>query len=198
MPSNSLDTSISRPPIPSTSSPEPNSSPPSLSPSFSVQLCVTPEERERCMKIRHQVFCVEQGYDPAIEVDEKDPQSDHFLLTELKPDGSIEDVGTLRCYASPPSLLKLGRFAIHSHYRGTGAGRYLENSFISHLRTRQPSPCCEIVTKKKREVKVVAWSQCVARGFYRRCGWEEEGEVFIEEGQPHIKIMKTIELDPES
>ncbi|GAA5971377.1 hypothetical protein JCM3765_005690 [Sporobolomyces pararoseus] len=169
----------------------------STSRNFSIKLCQSSEDRERCMRIRNQVFCVEQGYDPAIEVDEKDPQSDHFLLTEIKADGSIEDVGTLRCYASPPSLLKLGRFAVHSHYRGTGAGRILEENFINHLKTRNHSPCCEKVTKGKNEVKVVAFSQCIAKGFYLKLGWDTEGEEFLEEGQPHIKIVKTIKLDPE-
>lgn len=89
----------------------------------------------------------------------------------------------LTSYASPPSLLKLGRFAVHSHYRGTGAGRVLEENFINHLKTRKPSPCCEKVTKGKDEVKVVAFSQCIAKGFYLRLGWETEGEEFLEVSQ---------------
>lgn len=149
------------------------------------------------MAIRHQVFCIEQGYDPAIEVDEKDPLSDHFLLTESKSDGTTIDVGTLRCFASPSdSLLKLGRFAVHSSYRGTGAGRSLEQSFLLHLEKRKPG-FCQAVTSGKKQVDVVAYSQCIAVGFYTRLGWRTEGNEFLEEGQPHIKIVKTIKLDPE-
>ncbi|GAA5877335.1 hypothetical protein JCM16303_006246 [Sporobolomyces ruberrimus] len=162
---------------------------------FSVKLCSTPEERQRCMTIRNIVFCQEQGYDPAIEVDEKDPLSDHFLLTETKEDGTLEDVGTLRCYASPPDLLKLGRFAVHSRYRGTGAGRFLEEEFVKHLANRKPAPRCQEITEGKTQVEVVAFSQCIAVGFYTRLGWKTQGEEFLEEGQPHIKIVKTIKLD---
>ncbi|GAA6058493.1 hypothetical protein JCM10212_006932 [Sporobolomyces blumeae] len=162
---------------------------------FAVKLCTTADERERCMAIRNQVFCVEQGYDPAIEVDEKDPCSDHFILTETLEDGSVRDVGTLRCFASG-SLLKLGRFAVHSTHRGTGAGRVLEEAFIRHLASRQPGKCGAVTDTQDEEVDVVAYSQCVARGFYERLGWREEGDEFLEEGQPHIKIIKTVRLQP--
>ncbi|GAA6012567.1 hypothetical protein JCM11491_005436 [Sporobolomyces phaffii] len=164
---------------------------------FSVRLCTTAEERQRCMAIRHQVFCVEQGYDPAIEVDEKDPQSDHFLLTETSSDGSTRDVGTLRCFAALPDLLKLGRFAVHSDYRGTGAGRFLERSFVRHLATRARAPHADEITRGRTTVEVVAYSQSIATGFYLKLGWETRGDEFLEEGQPHIKIVKTINLEPE-
>lgn len=37
--------------------------------SFSTVLCVTPEQLQRAMAIRYQVFVEEQGYDAKIEAD---------------------------------------------------------------------------------------------------------------------------------
>lgn len=39
-------------------------------PRFTMQRCETRDQVARCMAIRYDVFCVEQGYDPKIEVDE--------------------------------------------------------------------------------------------------------------------------------
>ncbi|GAA5922811.1 GNAT family N-acetyltransferase [Sporobolomyces koalae] len=164
---------------------------------YSVRLCTTAQELQRCMAIRNEVFCIEQGYDPAIEVDEKDPHCDHFLLEQVDSDGASRDVGTLRCYAAHPDLLKLGRFAIRSEFRGTGAGRFLEHEFISHLERRQPG-LCKTVTLDKRQVDIIAYSQCIAVDFYTRLGWNTVGDEFLEEGQPHIKIVKTVRLLPET
>lgn len=43
---------------------------PTAAPAYSTVLCSTPEQMQRALAIRHKVFCEEQGYDPAIEVDE--------------------------------------------------------------------------------------------------------------------------------
>lgn len=42
----------------------------SAPPPFSVIFVSNPAEMDRSLKIRKTVFCDEQGYDPAIEVDE--------------------------------------------------------------------------------------------------------------------------------
>ncbi|GAA5986655.1 hypothetical protein JCM11641_001353 [Rhodosporidiobolus odoratus] len=157
--------------------------------SFSTILCATPEEMARSMAIRYQVFCVEQGYDPKIEADHRDPDCDHLLLVRRNDDGSEKDVGTVRWYA-PQS--KLGRFAVNSAFRGVGAGKLLCEALEDHIRQRRGK------AKEKfagtDEAEVVAWSQKIAEGFYTKMGWETVGEDFIEEGQPHCKVVKKIKL----
>jgi len=107
--------------------------------------------------------------------------SPHFTQTfRSKSTLTFLDFLFSRSYASPSeSLLKLGRFAIHSSYRSTGAGRSLEQSFLLHL-ARRNSGFCQAVTKGKGEVDVVAYSQCIAVGFYTRLGWRTEGQEFLE------------------
>lgn len=60
---------------------------PSAAPAYSTVLCSTPEQMQRALAIRHKVFCEEQGYDPAIEVDELSVAS----LDALSRMASVED-----------------------------------------------------------------------------------------------------------
>ncbi|GAA5827215.1 hypothetical protein JCM11251_001173 [Rhodosporidiobolus azoricus] len=162
-------------------------------PAYSTHLCSTPEDLRRSLAIRCTVFCEEQGYDPKIEVDDRDALCDHLLLVKENEDGTTEDVGTIRWYA-PQS--KLGRFAVHKRFRGTGAGTILYNALEQHIRERKGRS--REMFKGKDEAEIVANSQLIALGFYLKSGWERVGEDFIEEGQPHCKVVKRIKLNPET
>ncbi|BGP52457.1 hypothetical protein JCM8202v2_000011 [Rhodotorula sphaerocarpa] len=160
--------------------------------SYSTVLCVTPEQLARAMKIRHRVFVEEQGYDAAIEVDGMDPLCDHLLMSRKKEDGMEEDVGTLRWF---PPRSKLGRVAIIKPYRGTGAGRILCSALEEHVRERRGKAAD--VTRGKTSLELMAYSQKIAEGFYTKMGWHSIGPDFLEEGQPHVKVVKRIDLVPE-
>ena len=41
-------------------------------------------------------------------------------------------------------------------------------------------------------VKIYAGSQVPVRRFYERCGYDAVGEEFLDEGQPHIMMVKTL------
>ena len=63
---------------------------------FAVTLADTPELRHEAFRVRHQVYCIERGYEPAagsIETDEFDARSRHVLLSRRD---SGEIVGTVR------------------------------------------------------------------------------------------------------
>ncbi|GAA6038601.1 hypothetical protein JCM8097_009441 [Rhodosporidiobolus ruineniae] len=167
------------------------SAPPAPASGYSTFLCTTPEHMARSLAIRHEVFCVEQGYDPKIEVDHRDKDCDHILMVKTNEDGMTEDVGTIRWYA-PES--KLGRFAIRSPFRG-GTGRLLSFALEEHIRTRSGRAADKY--RGMDEAEVLAYAQMIAIGFYDRNGWERVGEVFMEEGQPHCKVSKKIKLVPE-
>ncbi|POY75361.1 GNAT family acetyltransferase [Rhodotorula taiwanensis] len=180
--------------------------------SYSTVLCVTPEQLERAMAIRYKVFVEEQGYDAAIEVDSMDPLCDHLLMCRKNEDGTEEDVGTLRwCVLSNtlafpargrpkpafrfPPRSKLGRVAIVKQLRGTGAGRILCEALEEHVRERRGRAAD--VTRGKSSLELLAYSQKTAEGFYAKMGWHSIGPDFLEEGQPHVKMVKRIELVPE-
>ncbi|KWU42604.1 acyl-CoA N-acyltransferase [Rhodotorula sp. JG-1b] len=160
--------------------------------SYSTVLCVTPEQLQRAMAIRYQVFVEEQGYDAKIEVDGMDPLCDHLLMSRKREDGTEEDVGTLRWF---PPRSKLGRVAIIKSTRGTGAGRILCEALEEHVRERRGKAAD--VTRGKSSIELLAYSQKIAEGFYAKMGWHSVGPDFIEEGQPHVKMVKRIELAPE-
>ncbi|BGP12371.1 hypothetical protein JCM10213_002025 [Rhodosporidiobolus nylandii] len=160
-----------------------------LSDGFETVLVSTPDEMARSMAIRYTVFCVEQGYEERIERDSRDAECDHILLVKRNEDGSTTDAGTVRWYASQS---KLGRFAMHKQFRGCGAGTILCLALEEHIRQRKG------LAKEKfagqQEAEIVAWSQKIAEGFYHKMGWETVGDDFIEEGQPHCKVVKRIKL----
>ncbi|KAK4332028.1 Glucosamine 6-phosphate N-acetyltransferase [Rhodotorula toruloides] len=75
---------------------------PSAAPAYSTVLCSTPEQMQRAMAIRHKVFCEEQGYDPAIEVDELSVAFVEALLRMLSVEGGEgltvgDPTGSTRC-----------------------------------------------------------------------------------------------------
>lgn len=69
---------------------------------FTVRLADTPQLRREAFRVRHQVYCLERGYEPAvgdIETDGFDARSHHVLLS--RRDGG-EAVGTVRVVLYDP------------------------------------------------------------------------------------------------
>lgn len=114
-----------------------------------------------------------------------------------------------------PPKGKVGRVAVHKQFRGTGAGSALCLALEEHVRERRGKAAD--VTRGKTTFDLVAHAQKIAEVFYHRIGWETVGEDFVEvrsprslafplfvdvlhrsqEGQPHCKVVKTIQLNPE-
>jgi N-acyl-L-homoserine lactone synthetase len=63
---------------------------------FGIEIVDTPEQTREVFRLRHQVYCVERGYEPGVddqETDEFDARSRHVLLRHVG-DGTV--VGTVR------------------------------------------------------------------------------------------------------
>ncbi|BGP36424.1 hypothetical protein JCM10450v2_000322 [Rhodotorula kratochvilovae] len=166
---------------------------PAEPPAYSTVLAVTPEQMERVMAIRYKVFVEEQGYPASVEQrDTLDPQCDHLLMTAKLADGTVADVGTLRFY---PPKLKLGRVAVLPQFRGGGTGKLLVGALEEHVRERRGKS--GDATRGKKAVQLLAHAQMISLGFYGKTGWSTWGPEFIEEGQPHVRVVKRIELVPE-
>ncbi|GAA5925090.1 hypothetical protein JCM3775_006362 [Rhodotorula graminis] len=167
--------------------------PASSSPVLSVVLAISPEQMERVMAIRRTVFVEEQGYSADVEQhDAYDPLCDHLLMTQVDPDGTTTDIGTLRFY---PAKLKLGRVAILANYRGGGRGKTLVEALEQHVRERRGKTAD--VLRGKKAVQLLAHAQVPSLPFYEKTGWSTFGLEFQEEGTPHVKVVKRIELVPE-
>ncbi len=124
----------------------------------------------RCLSIRRRVFIQEQGIDEAIEIDGRDPQCWHVLA---RLDGV--DVGTARMQPDG----HIGRVAVLSSARGSGAGRALMRKL------------CDIA-RQQGLAEVHLSSQDTAIGFYLALGFAARGAMFMEAGIPHQDMSLTL------
>ena len=122
---------------------------------------------EEAINIRTKVFVEEQGFKE--EFDTIDKIAEHLILF-------VDDnpIGTCRYYIKDDSYY-FGRLAILKDYRNQNYGSLLLKEAINNL-------------KKENAHKVILNSQLSAKDFYSKHGFLQEGEVFYEEGCPHIKM----------
>ena len=125
------------------------------------------------LKIRITVFVEEQGFRD--EFDDIDERALHLVAY----DGE-KAVATCRCfYESDPKVWHIGRVAVLKEYRGKGLGKQVMEEAERRI-SLKGGKVCELS------------SQCRARGFYESCGYEAEGEIYLDEGCPHVKMAKHI------
>ena len=124
--------------------------------------------------IRKTVFEDEQGFiDEFDEIDNSDNVV-HMLLCY-----DDESIGTCRCYKENGEY-KIGRVAVLKEYRGKGLGE-------------------ELVKQAEKKIyewggrEVVLSSQVRVQGFYEKLGYVAEGDVYMDEMCPHIKMRKKLE-----
>ncbi|GFZ44453.1 hypothetical protein JCM24511_02175 [Saitozyma sp. JCM 24511] len=133
----------------------------------------TPEQKAEAMRIRHEVFCIEQGYGPVIELPENDWEdalSTHFLLFTDRG----EPAGTVRVL---DSRAKLGRLAIRKQFRGKGYGRPLceaVHDWMRKMGAKEVILDCQAGDPSKGEVD--------CQGFYARLGYVPRGEPWLKHG----------------
>ncbi len=126
---------------------------------------------QRCLAIRQQVFVNEQGIDPAIEFDGRDPHCLHVLAS----DGQT-DVGTARMLPDN----HIGRVAVLATWRDRGIGRLLMHTLCEEARARGVAA-------------VHLASQESAIGFYRQLGFTGHGELYLEASIPHLDMTLTLQ-----
>lgn len=127
------------------------------------------DELYRILQARVAVFVVEQKC-PYQELDGKDAESFHVFYEG--DDGAI--LAYLRAFVREPGVAQLGR--VLTIQRGTGLGGKILKVGIEQVRKRFASK------------KIYLEAQEYARGFYEREGFETCGEVFLEDGIPHVAM----------
>ena len=136
---------------------------------------VSPIDEWHVVNIRQQVFRNEQDVPfEEDEIYEEEIESTTYLIYLNK-----EVIGTIR-YRFVDNAYKIERFAILKEYRGKGHGKKAFNFLVGLIASRF-NPC--LVTLNSQEPVI---------GFYKKCGFEEEGEFFYEAGIKHIKMNKEI------
>lgn len=123
--------------------------------------------------IRQEVFMGEQGF--SYEFDDTDPTALHLTLYE---DGRA--LGCCRLFpGEAPGAWHVGRVAVKKERRGRGLGaRIMEEA--------------ERAVRQRGGLCVELSAQARAAGFYRRLGYVQEGEEYLEEHCPHVFMRKQI------
>lgn len=126
--------------------------------------------------IRKEVFVKEQGFPLEFEFDEFDTLnalSEHILVYyNEKPVGT----GRLRVV---DGLGKLERICILEPYRKFGLGKII-------LKT------LEEIAKEQGITQVKLHGQTQAEGFYKKLGYRTSSDVFMEDGGPHLLMIKEL------
>ena len=130
----------------------------------------TSAELDECYKLRVQVFVEEQGVPPWEELDADDETALHFMVEE---EGVV--VGTARLVVQDESTAKIGRVAINKKHRGEGLGRDLMWYVMA--------------AGFKLRHKLILDAQVTVIPFYDNLGFDAEGEVFLDCGIEHQRMV---------
>jgi ElaA protein len=131
-------------------------------------------ELYQILDLRNRVFVIEQNC-VYLDTDGKDLKSLHLI-------GSID--GKIIVYARllPPGVSyqesSIGRVVSDPEYRGKGLGKLLMEKAISYNNVHFGS------------VGIRISAQCYLENFYRAFGFEPKGETYLEDGIPHVEMLR--------
>lgn len=131
------------------------------------------EDFEDAFSVREKVFIIEQNVDEEDELDTFDDLAWHIVLYDDRI-----PIATGRVFKKRDSCV-IGRVCVLKEYRGRSIGKQL----ISHLLEK-----ADQMGLDRLELE----SQMYAVDFYRRVGFQEYGEIFLDAGIEHIKMIKWI------
>lgn len=122
------------------------------------------------LKLRISVFVVEQNC-PYQELDDLDLISDHVLCFL---DGQLIALG--RVYQDLNTVF-IGRIAVKSNFRKNGYARKLMKFILQEVKTKFPDLTIELSAQE------------YLISFYISLGFVTQGETYLEDGIPHIKMI---------
>src|SRR6266852_4992211 len=137
---------------------------------FTISILAWDKALPLARPVREQVFVAEQKVPLELEWDER---SDHAVARDSKG----QAIGTARLLPDG----RIGRMAVLGEWRRRGVGTALLEALLEQARKRS-----------MRHITLHA--QTHAAGFYRRFGFNERGEEFLEAEIPHVEM--TLELFP--
>ncbi|MGH8235103.1 MAG: GNAT family N-acetyltransferase [Rhodanobacteraceae bacterium] len=145
---------------------------------FHVEVCdwTNASDREALLRVREDVFVLEQRVPPDLDRDDDDSRSAHVLARSL--DGTSIGTGRL----APEG--QIGRMAVLRDWRGRGVGTMLLHALIDLARTRKLGT-------------VTMHAQRDAVPFYQHHGFEGEGDEFEEAGIPHLRMLRKLDTRAE-
>lgn len=134
------------------------------------------EDLKKAFQIRKAVFVEEQGVPLEDEFDEFDilnGRSEHILVYYNE-----QPVGTGRVRMLD-GFGKLERICILEPYRKFGLGKVIIRAL-------------EEIAEEKGVFQIKLHGQTQAEGFYKKLGYQVSSSVFMEDGIPHILMVKAV------
>ena len=141
-----------------------------------MEIVFANDKIDECVKIRTEVFVIEQGVPPELEVDGFDAAGapcDHFLIVD-----EGEPVGTFRCIFEGGAV-HVGRLCVKKEKRHRGYGRAALEFIEKYYGARGYE-------------KLTLGAQCTAIPFYEKCGFSVVSDVFLDAGIEHRKMEKAL------
>jgi predicted GNAT family N-acyltransferase len=127
--------------------------------------------------LRHQAFVAEQAIPAELEHDDADPGAVHAVAYNRLS----MPLATGRWVQHAPGVAKIGRMAVAPAIRSAGIGRRLLEALIQSA-------------GQAGNARIILHAEANAVEFYRRAGFSEQGEPFIEAGIPHLQMLRSTGL----
>lgn len=124
--------------------------------------------RDDAQRLRIEVFVIEQGVPVELEWDESDTVSMHAVAY----DEDNEPVATGRLLPNG----HIGRMAVRQPMRGSGIGSQVLQALLDEAH-------------RQGHTELVLHAQVHAQGFYTRHGFLAEGDMFMEAGIAHCRML---------
>ncbi len=136
-------------------------------------------DKTKAFEIRNLVFCEEQKVSKEIEFDGLDQFCNHYLakINELP-------IGTARVREQKKGTFKIERMAVLKGYRKKGVGKAIIKKILKHYLNLNSIN------------KLILNSQIEAKDFYKKFGFVEIGEEFVEANIRHQKMIYDAKMVP--
>lgn len=139
---------------------------------------LTPDELYEIVKLRNEVFVVEQNC-IFQDADDKDQKCFHLM-------GWVNNHLAAYCRLVPAGIsyknVSIGRIVTSHAYRSRGAGKALMNAAIKQ---------CNLLFGEQT-LKIGA--QLYLKNFYESFGFKQTTDTYDEDGIPHIEMVRSVEI----
>ena len=136
-------------------------------------------DKIKAFEIRNLVFCEEQKVSKKIEFDGLDQFCDHYLakINEVP-------IGTARVREQTKGTYKIERMAVLKEYRKKGVGKAIMKKILKNY------------LNSSKINKLILNSQIEAKDFYKKFGFVEVGNEFVEANIKHQKMIYETNMVP--
>ncbi len=142
---------------------------------YALRFASTTQDRDAAFALRRAVFEVEQNVPRPLDRDAHDFNADHVVAFDREG----RCVATGRMVRLDHRSSQIGRQATAKECRGHGVGAAVLD-LLEHM------------AELRGLSELVVHAQLPAEPFYRKRGYVQDGEPFLEQGVPHVRMRKLL------